>query len=78
MAGLCALGSCPLLDLFGLVLVAKEIPSRDDNLASASTIQTSASSHLLAVLLAKSHHVVKARFNGWKGRLCLRRKETGK
>lgn len=37
---------------------------REDNIRSSSTCQTSASSHLLGVLLAKSHHRVKARFKG--------------
>ena len=39
---------------------------REDNLSSVSTFQTSASSHLLGVVLAKSHHVVQARFNSWE------------
>lgn len=39
---------------------------RGDHFSSVSTFQTSASSHSLGVLLAKSHHMVQARFNGWK------------
>lgn len=39
---------------------------RGDNFSSVSTFQTSASSHLLGVLLAKSYHMVQARFNGRK------------
>lgn len=55
------------LRLAWLPLVAKEIKEidgREDKLGLASTFQTSASSHLLDILLAKSHHRVKIRFNG--------------